>query len=368
MTPAFSLYLDLLRLLAALAVLAAHAVWHAAPGTRWWPDSLGHNAVIVFFLLSGYVIAYVAETKETTPRRFWVSRLARIYSVALPALAITLVADAIGQSVNPGYYANGLTTNDHAAVRLGASLVFANELWFVSIMPFSNSPWWSLCYEMSYYALFSLWCFGGARRWLWVALAALLVGPKILLLAPIWALGAALYHWKLERLGDGTAALLWLASTAVIGAWLALDLGAPLSHWTSELLGAEAYRQLHFSKHFVGDHLLALLMAAHFVAARRLAPHAAPLLLAAARPIRWAAGYTFSIYLFHLPLVLMFCALLQGQMAPGAARFALVLALTLLTVGLLGHLTEQRKDDLRRWLDRRLPGRAPVLARELPHA
>lgn len=368
MTPAFSLYLDLLRLFAALVVLAAHAVWHAAPGTRWWPDSLGHNAVIVFFLLSGYVIAFVADTKETTPRRFWVSRLARIYSVALPALALTLLADTIGAAAHPAAYAGDLTTHDHGWVRVAASLVFANELWFVSIMPFSNSPWWSLCYEMSYYLLFSLWCFGGARRWLWLGIAALVIGPKILLLAPIWALGAWLYHWKTDWLGDGAALLLWLGSTACIGAYVALDLGRPLSHWTADWLGAEVYRQLHFSKHFVGDHLLALVMAAHFVAARQLAPRLAPLLLAGARPLRWAAGYTFSIYLFHLPLVLMVCALLR-DMAPGPARFALVLVTTLGSIVVVGHFTEQRKEQLRRWLDRHLPGRAAApLARELPHA
>ncbi len=367
MSQAFSLYLDLLRLAAALAVLAAHAVWHAAPGQRWWPDSLGHNAVIVFFLLSGYVIAFVAAGKENTARRFWVSRLARIYSVAVPALLLTLAADAIGAWAHPPLYAGDLTTHDHGLVRVLASLVFANELWFVSIMPFSNSPYWSLCYEMAYYLLFSLWCFGGARRWLWLGLAALLIGPKILLLAPIWALGAALYHWRAERLGDGIAWPLLLASTAGIAAYLAWDLGAPLSHWTAEQLGRELYVQLHFSKHFVGDYLLALMMAAHFVAARQLAPHAAPLLAALARPIRWAAGYTFSIYLFHLPLVLMFCALLQG-MQPGPARFAVVMAATLAVVLLLGPLTEQRKDALRRWLDRRLPGREPTQMPGAHHA
>lgn len=367
MSPAFSLYLDLLRLAAALTVLAAHAVWHAAPGQRWWPDSLGHNAVIVFFLLSGYVIAYVADGKENSARRFWVSRLARIYSVAVPALLLTLAADALGAWLHPPMYAGALTTHDHAWIRLLASLAFVNELWFVSIMPFSNSPYWSLCYEMAYYLLFSLWCFGGRRRWLWLLLAAALIGPKILLLAPIWALGAVLYHWPARWLDDCLAWPVLMLSTAGIAAYVALDLGAPLSAWTAEQLGRELYHQLHFSKHFVGDHLLALLMAAHFVAARQLAPRAAAGLQALTRPIRWAAGYTFSIYLFHLPLVLMFTALFR-DMAPGPGRFALTVGATLLVVLLLGPLTEQRKDALRRWLDRHLPGRPAPTAAGVNHA
>jgi len=59
MSREFSLYLDVLRLLAALVVLASHATGYAYGEVAWWPGSLGHNAVVVFFLLSGYVIAFV---------------------------------------------------------------------------------------------------------------------------------------------------------------------------------------------------------------------------------------------------------------------------------------------------------------------
>jgi peptidoglycan/LPS O-acetylase OafA/YrhL len=354
MSKAFSLYLDLLRLAAALTVLFAHAVWHAAPGQKWWPDSLGHNAVIVFFLLSGYVIAYVADTKERDARSYWVSRLARIYSVALPALLLTVLADRLGAWLHPAAYAGDLTTHDHAWLRLLVSLSFTNELWFVSVMPFSNSPYWSLCYEMAYYLLFALWAFGGPRRWLWLLLAAAVIGPKILLLAPIWALGAWLYHWRAPSLSPASTWMLWLGSSAGIAAFVALDLGSPLTRWSGEWLGAELQRQLHFSKHFVGDYLLALLMAAHFLSARQVAEAFAPVLQRGARAIRWAAGYTFSIYLFHLPLVLL-AAVLTRDMAAGPARFALVVLGTLAVVLVVGHFTEQRKEPLRRCLDRCLP-------------
>src|SRR5258706_1108814 len=183
----YSLYLDFTRFLAAAVVLLTHANRSALAPLDWVPSDLGHNAVVVFFVLSGCVISFVADNKETSFRRYWVSRLARVYSVALPALLVTPLFDLAGEALVPAVYEGGLTTHDWWGVRIAASLACANELWFVSIMPFSNSPYWSLCYEISYYALFSIWCFTqGTSRYLWLAGLGLLIGPKILLLLPIW--------------------------------------------------------------------------------------------------------------------------------------------------------------------------------------
>ena len=49
MTREFSIYLDGLRISAALLVLAAHSLGYAYGPIAWWPNSLGHNAVVVFF-------------------------------------------------------------------------------------------------------------------------------------------------------------------------------------------------------------------------------------------------------------------------------------------------------------------------------
>ena len=60
-----SVYLDVLRLSAALTVFVSHLSWiQISGGFLWQLQFLGHDAVMVFFVLSGFVIQYAADTKE----------------------------------------------------------------------------------------------------------------------------------------------------------------------------------------------------------------------------------------------------------------------------------------------------------------
>ncbi|WP_407244035.1 acyltransferase family protein [Klebsiella michiganensis] len=52
-------------------------------------SGLGTEAVVVFFVLSGYVIAYVSNNKENNYAAFFKARAIRIYSVLVPAILIT---------------------------------------------------------------------------------------------------------------------------------------------------------------------------------------------------------------------------------------------------------------------------------------
>ncbi|MBB5019754.1 peptidoglycan/LPS O-acetylase OafA/YrhL [Chitinivorax tropicus] len=352
----FSLYLDLLRLLAALAVLLSHANMRSLVETSLLPQSFGHNAVIVFFLLSGYVIAYVADTKENTARTYWISRLARIYSVALPATLLAPIMDWAGSQFAPAFYAGDVTTHDYGLIRIAASLTFTNELWLISIMPFSNSAYWSLCYEMAYYLLFSIWSFAPAhRRWPWLGLAALVIGPKILLLAPIWLLGVVLYHWRAgHRIAKTAGWLLWLGSLAGILAYQWWDIGKILSKHTEQWLGTWLYTRLHFSKHFLGDYLLALIISASFLGFRAIADQFAGCFKYAGGAIRQASSYTFSIYLFHLPILFFWHMAIPGDRRH-ITYYLMIVFITLVCTILLGRVTEQQKDQLKKWLNAYLP-------------
>ena len=52
-------------------------------------------------MLSGYVISYVAVELEFTLWEFAISRIARVYSVVIPALALTVLVDLLFIYVRP---------------------------------------------------------------------------------------------------------------------------------------------------------------------------------------------------------------------------------------------------------------------------
>src|SRR5258706_6339803 len=93
-----SLYLDLIRFSAALMVFVEHFRERTKRGFyEFWTDHpflythlnpYSQTAVIIFFVLSGFVIAHVLATRERTPLEFFASRFARLYSVILPALIL----------------------------------------------------------------------------------------------------------------------------------------------------------------------------------------------------------------------------------------------------------------------------------------
>ena len=348
----FSVYLDLVRFLAACLVYLYHS------NQRWLVEPVlpasqyGHSAVIVFFVLSGYVIAYITATKERDWATYAASRLSRVYSVAVPALLLTLLLDSIGRQLLAGPYGYPY---DQFVLRVLASLLMANEWWFVSITSFSNVPYWSICYESWYYLGFGLLAFlPRARAWPAIGLLALLLGPKIVLLAPVWAMGVALFRWR--RLADIPESLGWaLVAGSVLGIALFLHFGveAAAGRWLESLIGKPAFIQLTFSRFFIGDYGLGLLVMLHFAGVRRVAHRLGGLLLAVQGPVRWVAAYTFTLYLLHQPLFLFWGAVLRGSNR-GHATWAGTTLLVALSVVLIGSLTETRRHRLTRWIRARL--------------
>ena len=62
-----SLYLDTARFLAAMAVFITHfSRGSISGGFLWHVRPLGDEAVTVFFVLSGFVIAHAVDARETT--------------------------------------------------------------------------------------------------------------------------------------------------------------------------------------------------------------------------------------------------------------------------------------------------------------
>jgi peptidoglycan/LPS O-acetylase OafA/YrhL len=334
-----SIALDLVRAGAAFAVLLGHAA-QLRLYTGPWPFSvmLQHNAVVVFFVLSGLVIATSVERKRMGLREYVLARSARILPVAWAAVAFSLVAFAIAIAFAP----QPLPASDyeHLGTRVVMSLLFLNES-PGGLPPVWNAPYWSLCYEVWYYALFAAAFFlRGRQRIVWLAVLAALAGFKVLLLLPIWLMGV----W-LARAGWRFVPRMPIALVCLAGGVVAIALAT----WAAEpaeqaLLGASGLRRsdLQFSEHVLTDWLLGAAVTLCFVGLRPLADKAAGVLERCQGPIRYAAGMSFTLYVLHWPILKLLRSL-SVSAGDSWTVFAICLALiTLFCAGVASVI--ERKD------------------------
>ena len=336
----FSNYLDLLRLAAALAVFASHAAYQRfTHGAIVVPTHLAHQAVVVFFVLSGFVISHVAHEREHTLGAYAASRAARIYSVAVPALILTIAIDVAlmltGHGQQIPYYQIAQPWK-----YLPVFLSFTTDVWFLKIDAFSNAPYWSLCYEVWYYIAFAgIFYLRGRSRIIVVAVAMLVTGPRIWLLAPLWIAGCLLYRLSRRRLlRRQSARALLVATILAAAAQVVFTPDRAIDHWVDAASGGWVVAHLRYSAHAAGDMMTGAIVVLNLLAAR----HAALDFGRAAAPIVWGASFSFALYLLHYPLLELFAVLLPSPLA--------VIGAVLLAVWLLGQVTERQKHRLRDWL------------------
>jgi len=372
MTRVTSIYLDLVRFLAALTVFLVHAnfgeLLGGLPGLGGLGMNIGNDAVIVFFVLSGLVIAFVADKKEFTIQDFMLSRFARLWSVVAPALILTVVADYIGVSIAPTAYQTEWLSSGNSVLSIAASLFFSNELWFASIRPLSNAPFWSVGYEFWYYVLFAVAFYvRGFTRLSWLMLVSLLVGPRILILLPVWLLGVLVY--RVSRTRTPKQVLGWLLVIGSVGSYLLyleFDVRRHLDELTFHWLGWFEYvasrlgvvlpkHPLGWSQHFLSNYMVGILVAAHFLGIASVSQSIGGALLRLEVPVKYAASYTFSMYLFHFPLLYFFAAL-TVNLKNAMLRIAIVISGTALAIWLIGGVTEKQKSSLKRLLGKMYSG------------
>lgn len=346
----FSIYLDLVRFVAAFLVLIYHANLRALSTQEIPFSNHGHAAVIVFFILSGYVISFITAEREKTPLAYWSSRLSRFYILVIPVVLITPILDMLGESLAPNFYA-GKTTHDYALLRIFTSLAYMNEIWNISIMSFSNVPFWSLCYEMWYYIMFAVATFmQGKKRNLCLVLCALVVGPKILLLAPIWILGVVLHRWKYPtQISELSSWLLFFGSLVAYWLFQHYQMTEYSKHLLAMLIGQHWMHEMAFSRYFITDYLLALIVAANFIGIRNIIFRFSSILLPFEKPIRWIAALTFPLYIMHQPLLQFFAAVINGDPA-GYVFYTQVILCTILTVAVCGTYAERKRAQVKRYV------------------
>jgi peptidoglycan/LPS O-acetylase OafA/YrhL len=345
----FSLYLDLIRFVAALLVVLTHFCQHgiiSAAGQTFLPQ-FGREAVIVFFVLSGFVIAYTTGEKAVTARQYAVARCARVYSVALPVLLVTLLAVAIvtlgfDKQVNSAYQLN------KPYIYLPLHLLFAGELWGLSETPPWLLPYWSLGYEVWYYALFGVLFYARGKARLALGAAVLLImGPKLWLLLPVWVSGVLLYRYRGPLpISTRQARLAWLATIAALLLYKLSGTDVALREFGTALWPFHSFK-LGSADRYLADYVVCALVVLNFLFARH-AQFAG--LQRVAGPIRAVAAYTFTLYLTHAPVMGMWRAFYRHD----NTRLLDILALSAcigVTCYLFGFITERRRAMYRAWFD-----------------
>lgn len=351
-TPRLAPWLDLVRALAALAVLLGHSV--QVTGYRgYFPFTIAlqQNAVIVFFVLSGLLIAHSAD-KAPSLRSYVVARVSRILPVSLGAVA---VAVAIGL-LDAGLHAPPLFAADAGAgdpLTAVAALIFAGESFGPTFA--LNPPYWSLCYEAWFYALFGAAAFLKGRGQA-IALVALglAAGANVLLLLPCWLLGV----W-LHRRGEGLP-LRWSRAApalALASLFVAPHLAGPLLRVLTRI----APWDLGYSLYALSDFILAAGIAIGLMGLRTLAEGGLELPRRCRPAVRYVAEMSFSLYLLHWPLLKLLA--IAGVSVGGSLPVLLaVMALVFAASAAFAAVTEHKRPAIRAWLEPRFGARAPVAA------
>jgi peptidoglycan/LPS O-acetylase OafA/YrhL len=223
------IHLDMLRGLAAMGVVLGHArsfviVDYSAVGGGSLPvqafylaTSLGHQSVIAFFALSGFVVGGPALRQILEGNwiwsRYFLKRITRLWVVLIPALLLTLGLDTAGEIMGgrAGYEGSfyHLINSGPAPLSpadLSASTLLANLLFLQTIIApvfGTDGPLWSLANEFWYYVMFPflmVGLLGGPRRLIralmggvGIALAVLLP-RELVLLGIIWIAGTIAYY------------------------------------------------------------------------------------------------------------------------------------------------------------------------------
>lgn len=346
MTAVLSLYLDIVRLTAALVVFVHHASYERFGGA-WLSAFSGfaHEAVVVFFVLSGFVIAYVVDTKENTASTYVIARFSRLWSVAIPAILGTILMDALGRALAPEVYVPGETAVD--IFRITASLLFLNEWWFSHLHVGSNGPYWSLSFEGSYYLLFGLFMFI-RRPWPWIIISSLLIGPKIILMMPAWIAGVIAYRQTKTTYNRQTGVVLTIVGLILALAFLVFRIGnVYITYRWRYVLGDELFDAFGHAVYFVSDTIIAAGVALHILGVAILSANVV-IRKQLARMVSRASAATFPIYVIHYPALLFFTAVSLAYF--GEKNSAMIFV----SSAMIGIVLTPLGEFLRRWMRKKL--------------
>jgi peptidoglycan/LPS O-acetylase OafA/YrhL len=369
LSPAASAHLDLVRGIAALLVMCGHlralffVDFRQLESTNpvldllYFTTGLGHQAVILFFVLSGFLISSAIFSRQATGTWSWrnyaIDRSSRLYAVLVPGLLLGLFWDTLGLSTfaATGLYSRPLEAFGPAVAheRLSIPILLGNLLFLQTIAcpTFgSNGPLWSLANEFWYYLLFPV-LLGVGHAWranakvravvlsmLGIAVAVF-VGWHVLKDFPVWLVGTVLVAAHTRRSIRTMAArrlYLVVASLSFCAILVAARVGLPIAAGNLALGAA------------FGAFLLAVLQS-----------HLGGSSVTYTRVARWMAGFSYSLYVLHFPILLFARAWLvpAERWRPDGLHLTIAAAVgvgTLAFAWLVSLFTEHKTDRVRQWI------------------
>jgi peptidoglycan/LPS O-acetylase OafA/YrhL len=289
----------------------------------------GHQAVMLFFLISGFCIHYrqaqvLAAGKRSnggafSVRAFAWRRLRRLYPMLLVAMALTLFLDHMGMLVDPAFYGGqaaaptiqaSMGVPDYSLPVLIGGLLMQGGLAVPQLG--TNVPLWSLSYEAWFYMLYPalLWISTRVHAIGMVGVTAIL--SVLSLLAPtalpvptwflpvlsywlVWALGALIAEVYVGRIR--VRGLRWYALAAAGGTCVLIGT-IILNHATESSMPPTTEVLLSVT--------LAVLLAYALV---ELPAKLSVWTEGAARRLAWLGAISYSLYIIHYPWLAFLSAL-----------------------------------------------------------
>ena len=348
LTLQLSTYLNLWRFVAAAVVVLGHA---NLAGIGTFGIGLGkyaHTMVMVFFVMSGFIIARTTIDSRRGARDFILMRATRVYMVAVPAIALSFALSALLGHLAPAAARADVNIYPLDLFHLASSLLFLNESWANPASLSLNIPYWSLCYEVWYYAIFGgFFYLEGARRWLATLALMAMAGPAVMALLPVWLLGVALAVMPSTfRVNVRVAQGLALVAPLLV-VWL-VEQGWDIRVKNALAATVPGLWRLEYSTRFATDFAIGLLVAAHIYGVSRLGAVRSLQHDHVMRAAKYLAGFSFSLYLFHDPL-LRFAHGMGLAVGAGALPMLAVVSGVIFICWLLACVTELKTSKVKSW-------------------
>jgi peptidoglycan/LPS O-acetylase OafA/YrhL len=342
LTPQLSFILNVLRFFAAFVVVVCHSNLLGFGESGAWLGKYGHTMVILFFVMSGFIISRTTMDAHLDLKKYAIYRVSRVYTVALPAIALSAVLS--------GFWSEWLAPDDSfqypdfwTVIR---SVLFLEHSWRVGNGMSLNPPFWSLCYEVWYYVLFAAVFFlAGWTRLIWASAILLIMGPALWALIPAWLIGVYLCRCPVRISNARTNAALALGCILVVIAIVELGFDTAIQKAMADRI--PQIWHLGFSTKFLTDNVIAALFALSFWFCAGMRFSMPPACISRAATI--LAGFSFTLYLFHDPL-LRLIKLASDQYVYSLPEHWLVVFAVVLTCWLISLLTENHTWKVRKFL------------------